>query len=252
MEAAGLGVFMISAGGFATLLWHPQSPVAIESEWLKLLLMGAAMGVTAIGLIYSPWGKRSGAHLNPAVTLSLLYLRKIAPIDAAFYVLAQFAGGLGGVCLIASVVDIWLDAPAIWYVPTVPGQSGPTLALITEGLMSAAMMAMALTTSDSPRFKRLTGVFAGLLLTVYITFGSAVSGMSINPARTVASAIPSGVWSSVWIYFVGPIVGMFFVAVLYRTLARTPRPDCTGMNHHAENSCVYECGERFWKKENTA
>ena len=64
MEALGLGLFMASACGFATLLEHPDSPLhrSISDPLLRRVLMGLAMGLTAIGLIYSPWGRRSGAH----------------------------------------------------------------------------------------------------------------------------------------------------------------------------------------------
>ena len=59
------------------------------------------MGLTAIGIFYSPWGQRSGAHMNPAVTLTFLSLGKIAPWDAFFYIVFQFLGGIAGV-LVAS------------------------------------------------------------------------------------------------------------------------------------------------------
>jgi aquaporin Z len=248
MEAAGLGLFMISAGTFGTLLWHPNSPVVVTGELLRLFLMGGAMGLTAIALIYSPWGKRSGAHLNPAVTLALLYLRKIAPIDAAFYIVAQFVGGLAGVLLTASAASALLGAPPTWYVPTVPGKGGVLWALAAEWLMSAGMMAMALVTSDSPRLKQLTGVFAGALLTLYIVLGAHVSGMSINPARTVASAVPSGIWTSVWIYFVGPGTGMLAVAAIYRGFGGGPAPACAGMNQHAAAGCVARCAAEYWNE----
>ena len=72
MEAAGLGLFMISAGAVTTLFEYPGSPINhwIGSAFVRRSLIGLAMGVTAIGLIYSPWGQQSGAHLNPAVTLT--------------------------------------------------------------------------------------------------------------------------------------------------------------------------------------
>ena len=68
MEAWGLGMFMIAAGSVWTLLAYPGSPVAqaVRDPLLRLALMGVAMGLTAMGIIYSPWGKQSGAHLNPA------------------------------------------------------------------------------------------------------------------------------------------------------------------------------------------
>src|SRR6266568_7059461 len=92
MEAAGLGIFMLSACAFAVLLEHPMSPVneMIENPFVRRILMGIAMGLTAIGIVYSPWGRRSGAHLNPSLTLSFLALGKIAPWDAFFYIASQF------------------------------------------------------------------------------------------------------------------------------------------------------------------
>src|SRR5207237_5064215 len=83
----GLGAFLFSACFFAVLLEHPASPVraAIPSALERRALMGLAMGLTAILLIYSPPGKRSGAHLNPSVTLAFLRLGRLPLWDAALY-----------------------------------------------------------------------------------------------------------------------------------------------------------------------
>ncbi|MFQ5683048.1 MAG: hypothetical protein ACE5HC_07220 [Candidatus Binatia bacterium] len=76
MEAAGLGIFMVSACTFGTILEYPASPIhqAIADPFLRRILMGLAMGLTAVGIIYSPWGKQSGAHINPAITLTFFRL----------------------------------------------------------------------------------------------------------------------------------------------------------------------------------
>src|SRR2546430_15781013 len=78
IEGSGLGLFMISACSFGTLLGHPGSPAVrlVRDPTLLRAMMGLAMGVTAIALIYSSFGKRSGAHMNPATTLTFLRLRK--------------------------------------------------------------------------------------------------------------------------------------------------------------------------------
>jgi aquaporin Z len=85
MEAAGLGLFMLSACAFTALLYHQCSLIgrSLESQILRRVLMGLAMALTAVAIIYSPWGRRSGAHLNPAVTLTFWRLGKVAGWDAA-------------------------------------------------------------------------------------------------------------------------------------------------------------------------
>ncbi len=76
MEAASLGIFMISAGLVTVILEHPASPIwqVIPDPLFRRFVIGVAMGLTAIAIIYSPWGKQSGAHINPAVTLTFFRL----------------------------------------------------------------------------------------------------------------------------------------------------------------------------------
>src|SRR3954447_13305897 len=126
MEALGLGLFMVSAGVFGTMLEYPGSPVhqALPNATTRRALMGFAMGLTAIGLVYSPWGRRSGAHINPAFTLTFLRLGRVRAIDAAAYMAAQFAGGLGGTLLVAALLGDAFLAPPVTAVATLPGPAG--------------------------------------------------------------------------------------------------------------------------------
>jgi aquaporin Z len=85
LEAIELGIFMISAGVFTVLFEYPGSPIrqAIGDDFFRRMFIGLTMGLTAIGLIYSPLGQRSGAHMNPAVTLTFLRFAKVKPWDAS-------------------------------------------------------------------------------------------------------------------------------------------------------------------------
>ena len=91
-EAAGLAFFMASASLVTTLLRSPFAH-AIKEPFLQLVALGLPMGCVIALIIYSPWGKKSGAHINPAVTLVFWRMGKISAIDAGFYILFQFAGG---------------------------------------------------------------------------------------------------------------------------------------------------------------
>jgi len=217
-EAAGLGLFMISACAFTVLLYHPASPVTqgIQNEGVRRMLMGVAMGLTAVALIFSPFGKRSGAHFNPAVTLTYLRLGKIAPWDASFYILFQFIGGILGV-LIASVFFRDLVAhSAVNYAVTVPGPNGPTLAFVAELTITFILMTVILTVSNTKRLGRWTGLFAGALIASYICLEAPISGMSMNPARTFGSAFGAHLWTSLWVYFTAPPLGMLLGAEVYK------------------------------------
>lgn len=242
MEAAGLGAFMLSACVFAALLEHPASPIhqAIASGLARRALMGVAMGLTAIGIIYSPWGQQSGAHLNPAVTLAFLRLGKIEPWDAAFYALAQFAGGIIGVTLAVVTFGAAVRHPSVHYVATVPGPGGPWAALGAEAAISLGLMTTVLLVSNTPALARRTGLFAGALVALYITAVAPISGMSMNPARSTASAVPAHVWTAVWVYFVGPPLGMLLATELYRRVLAAP-VFCAKLHHQNTRRCIFRC-----------
>jgi aquaporin Z len=241
IEAWALGVFMVSAGVFTVLVEHPDFPIrsTVDSDFARRVLIGMAMGATAIALIYSPWGRRSGAHMNPAVTLTFFSLRKIARWDAVFFIAAQFVGGLLGVLFTLLLFgDRFADAP-VSYVTTLPGPNGATLAFGLEALISCGLMTAVLTLSNSTRLMSCTGLVAGFLVAAYIAFEAPYSGMSMNPARSFASAAPAGLWQDLWIYFVAPALGMLLAGLVY---SRTHmRVHCAKLYHASDTRCIH-CG----------
>lgn len=243
MEAAGLGLFMVSAGLFGTLLEYPGSPVyeALPFPFVRRVLMGLAMGLTAVVLIYYPWGQQSGAHYNPAVTLTFLRLGKVQPWDALFYAAAQFIGGVAGVLLVTMILGASFTSPPVQYVATLPGAPGIAIAFVAEAIISGLLMATVLVSTNSPRLMGLTGVFAGVLLLLYIAFEAPLSGMSINPARTFASAFPARIWTALWIYLLAPPIGMLLAAETYRLVKGIAHVHCAKLNHVTRRRCIF-CG----------
>lgn len=222
IEGWALGMFMISAAFFTILVESTDFPIreAIPSPIIRRFLIGIAMGLTAIALIYSKWGKRSGAHMNPAVTIAFLQLDRIRPIDATWYILFQFLGGYLGISIFKVFGMKYLAAPEVNYVVTMPGIQGIWVALLMEMLLSFSLFLTVLLVSNTSKWSGYTGIFAGALIVIFITFEAPFSGMSMNPARTVASAIPSHSWHGWWIYFLGPVIGMNLAGFIYRSIYR--------------------------------
>lgn len=244
MEAAGLGIFMISACVFGVLLEHPSSPLnelLVGHDVLRRAIGGLAMGLTAVSIICSPWGQRSGAHLNPAVTLTFLSLKKIAAMDAAFYVLFQFLGGVAGVFIAGFLIGLPLQHASVNYVVTVPGPGGPLLAFLGEFLISTILMTTVLNVSNSRRWSRFTPLFAGALIAAFIMFEAPLSGMSMNPARTFGSAFHADEWTGLWIYFVAPISAMLLASLLYRLRHGAHKVFCAKLHHHNHQRCIFRC-----------
>src|SRR5213079_3736934 len=216
-EAAELGLFMVSASLFTMLLWHPSSPVLnlIPDPFVRRMLTGITMGGTAIALVFSPLGKRSGAHFNPAVTLTFWRLGKVKNWDALFYVVAQFIGAIAGVLAITLFVREALAHPRVNYAATLPGMQGVIVAFIAEFVIAFVLMSVVLRVSNTPHSAGYTGLFAGALVATYITLESPFSGMSMNPARTFGSAFVGHLWTGLWIYFTAPVLAMQAVTMIY-------------------------------------
>jgi aquaporin Z len=242
IEGALLGAFMVSACSFGALVFHPASPLqrVVGTPLSQRVLMGAFMGLTAIALIYSPFGKRSGAHMNPAATLTFLRLGKISGRDAVFYVAAQFAGGALGVLVSVLAIGMWLGHPSIRFVVTEPGPSGVAAAFAGELTITFIQMTMVLHTASSKRAAPFTGIFAGILLAAYIAVESPLSGTSMNPARTVGSALFAGSWTALWVYFTAPVLGMLLASQLFVWRRGRSQVPCAKMVH--DTPCIF-CGE---------
>jgi len=241
MEAALLGIFMVSACAFVVLLDYPASPVrlALPNADLRRLLIGVAMGATAVSLIYSPWGMQSGAHFNPATTLTFYRLGKVRRRDALGYIGAQFTGAAIGVGVAWAVLGHRLADPATHFAATVPGSAGIAVAFLAELGISFLLMSVILRVSNHDRYARYTGLCAGLLVACFIAVEAPLSGMSMNPARTLGSALFARDWTALWIYFVAPPAGMLAAAELYVRQRGLGAVFCAKLHHQNGKRCIF-------------
>lgn len=241
IEAWALAMFMLSAAAVSVLL---ESPSGIGHRWLpepalRRTLSGLAMGITAVLLIRSRWGRQSGAHMNPAVTLAFWSLGSVRSTDMLGYVGGQFLGALGGVVLAALLFGASFTSAPVHYIVTVPGAGGLAPAFAAEFAMAFVLLLAVLVCSGDPRGERFTPFVAGALVAAFIAVEAPLSGMSINPARSFASAVPAGEWTALWLYFTAPPLGMLSAALAFR-LSKRPR-GCAKLWHTADVRCIH-CG----------
>ncbi len=177
----------------------------------------------------------------PAFTLTFLRLGKVAPRDAALYVTAQFAGGLAGVLTSSLLLGDWIRDPAVNFAVTVPGPAGAGAAFLAETGISFLMMTMVLISTNTPGMARYTGLFAGALVATYVTLEAPISGMSMNPARTLASALPAGLFASLWVYFTAPLLGMLLAAEVFVRIKGLRGVYCAKFHHDNSQPCIFRC-----------
>ena len=223
IEGWALGMFMISASVATVLLYDPRSPTfgLIENEFWKRALMALAMAGTAAAIIYSPWGKRSGAHMNPAFTLSFWVMGKINTVDAVYYALFQFVGGLAGSLLSYVLTGGLLADPQANWAATVPGPQGVAAALFGELIIAFILMFVVAVMLNS-KFDQLIGIVAGGLIFLYVLYESPYSGFGMNPARSFSSALPADTWTAFWVYLIAPPTGMLTAVFVHSYVLGLP------------------------------
>lgn len=221
-EGIGLGLFMIAACFFDALIEYHGLPFRhmLASALLRRFLVGLAMGLTALYIFTSRFGKQSGAYLSPAVTIVRYRLGDIKKDDALFYTVFQLLGGTLGVYIVYLIFPVWMRSPEISYVITVPSKSGVLIAFLMEFLISFLLIAVVLFMGLKKKWNKYTAYVVSLLITVFITFEAPYSGMSMNPARTFSSAIIAGEWKYFWLYCTAPVLGMLVGELIYRKTKR--------------------------------
>ena len=194
-------------------------PELIPSSGARLVLIGVAFGLLAAVVAVSPLGRRSGAHLNPAVTLGFFARGHTHAHDLVGYTLGQAAGALAAAAGLAAAWGSW--AEGVHDARTAPSAGvGPWVAAGIEAGLTLVLLFVVFSMVSSSKTARwtpavVTGVLSGL-----IWAGAPYTGASMNPARTLGPDIVAGGYGGLWIYFLGPPVGALLAAGLFTVLAR--------------------------------
>jgi aquaporin Z len=243
MEGAELGSLMLSTCFFGTLLYGNDSPLnhLALSRGVRSLLMGTAIAMTTFLIIRSPFGRRSGAHVNPAVTLAFLWLRRIHRWDAICYVAAQFLGAIVGVLVAEQVLGERLSSAPVRYLVTLPGTYGRLTAFTAEFVLSGLLMGVVLYASNHRPLARFSPILVSLLTLCYFALSPSISGFSVNPARTFSSALFAWIWAGIWIYFSAPCLGTLMSAAIYIKGMGSNRVYCAKVFHDRKSPCPFPC-----------
>jgi MIP family channel proteins len=183
--------------------------------------IAATFGLVIMAMIYAT-GHLSGAHINPAVTVAFTATRHFPVRDAMAYVPAQLAGATLGAGLLRLV---WPEEPADLgaTLPTVSGASAFVYELTLTALLMFVIMAVA---TDTRAVGAAAAIAIGGTVALDALFGGAVTGASMNPARSFGPALIADEWRSFWVYLAGPLIGALVGAVAYQ-LVRSEAPGGT-------------------------
>lgn len=219
-----VGTALLLAGGLSAVFLNfgATSPIAahLPSMSARLLLTGLLFAGTGSLVALSPFGRRSGAHLNPAVTLAFWTQHKVHPHDLAGYIVAQLAGAL---TVVAALRLAWgSTARGLHLGATRPGHGfSPLDAAGLEMLMTASLVLMIFFFTSHTRTARWTPLGNWLLVATLVWQGAPYTGTSLNPARSIGPALLAPQLANVWVYIVGPCAGALLAAAVFAAFRDT-------------------------------
>lgn len=184
------------------------------------ILTAFAFGLTLMVLGYSIC-KKSGCHINPAVSFAMFLVGKLKFGDFFGYIIAQFAGAFAACGILAG---LFYGHPGVYGANTYYDDN-PWLSLLVEVLLTLVFVSVVIVSSFSKDYEYFAGVFSGLALTLVHIVGIQFTGTSVNPARSLAPAIFAGgeAISECWVFIAGPCIGAVLAVIVCKLLVLPPK-----------------------------
>lgn len=219
--------FFAELFGTFVLVFIGAGSAVIAGGDIGVLGISFAFGIAVMAMVYAI-GPISGCHINPAITVSMLFAGKINLKDSLSYIVAQVIGAILG----AGVLYLIANGKSGFDVANGLGQNGWGAGYLGEYSMQAAFIAeVVLTaifllvifgaTSDKANTK-FAGIAIGFALTMIHLVGIQITGTSVNPARSIGPALFVGgtALSQLWLFIVAPIIGGLFGAFIWKFLIK--------------------------------
>jgi aquaporin Z len=205
----------------------------IHDASLRRLITGLIFAGSGSLVAISPFGRLSGAHINPSVSLAFWAQGKMRHHDIIGYVVGQFLGAILGEALLVLVWGSY--AASVSDGMTLPGTGYPLwIVFLAEMALTALLVLAIFTCVSSQRFMRWTPLVTWLLVATMVWLEAPISGTSLNPARSFGPALFAGIWTQQWLYYIAPPLGALFAVGLYRLLAAGEHDVVTGKLFHVE------------------
>jgi aquaporin Z len=237
----GIGTFFMMLGGISAITLNfgteYMASVIPSPNW-RLLLTGILFAGGGTLVTYSPVGKISGAHLNPAVTLAFLIKKKISLPDALIFMIVQTLGSIAAALL---ALYLWgYHAKEINIGMTLPGQGQTILTVfLVEVLITFLLIRCIFYFLHKKNLTSFTGLAVGILIAAIVYFTANITGSSMNPARSFGPALIEGDFSFLWIYLIAPLTGSTLAASVQLKKDTGHVPLCAKLNHQKEG-CSYK------------
>ncbi len=217
-EFVGTALLLIGGLSAVIVVISPASPIAALGlpGWLARGIAGGLFGLTGTAVTLSRFGRHSGAHLNPAMSLAFLLEGRISASHAAWYALSQCLGAIVG----AAVVLAWgpLGRPLTFGATTPHAGVALWAAVALEATCTVVLVATVFVFLGAPRLKRLTPWTMGPMYALMVSLEAPWTGTSTNPARSLGPAVVTGTWRDFSVYLVGPAIGAAVGVALARML----------------------------------
>jgi aquaporin TIP len=203
------------------VLYIATSPTAQTGS--DFAVVGLVHGFVLFALI-AGLGAVSGGHFNPAVTFAAALLRRIDPVDAVVYILAQLSGAVLGALLVKGILLDEGRASHYGAAAISPLIAGNFAGACVEGIGTFLLVLAVCAVALNPRARREWAPLAiGLTLGLDVMIFGPLTGSAVNPARWFGPALIGNSWGGVWPYLAGPIVGAALAAVFYRFVVAGPQ-----------------------------